>query len=196
MSDQNDQDQVEVEVEVDETEIAINEAFTIATDNGDDEDSVKMAMIQAGATFKNVTRLFNALMIDAGLAISKEDKDQTTSDTLEGRVFESEEDFNSAVSDLMSAITGSTERSAAALVRAYAKKNELATYTKPKGTGGNRSGFATKFYDWLAETARTADEVKAYIAGDGDHEDTSDNVKKHASHYVAIGAMAEKIWSA
>lgn len=195
MTDQVDENTVE-EVEVDETEVAIGEAFTEATENGDDEDTVKMAMIQAGATFKNVTRLFNALMIDAGLAISKEDKEKTITDTLEGREFESEEDFDSAVADLTAAITGATERSAAAMVRAYAKKNELVAYTKPKGTGANRSGFAAKFYAWLSESVRSAEDVKAYINGEGDHEDTSDNVKKHASHYIAIGAMAEKIWSA
>ena len=195
MTDQVDENTVE-EVEVDETEVAIGEAFTEATENGDDEDTVKMAMIQAGATFKNVTRLFNALMIDAGLAISKEDKEKTVTDTLEGREFELEEDFDSAVADLAAAITGATERSAAAMVRSYAKKNELVTYAKPKGTGANRSGFATKLYAWLSESVRSAEDVKAYVNGEGDYEDTSDNVKKHASHYIAIGAMAEKIWSA
>ena len=155
-----------------------------------------MSMIQAGATFKNVTRLFNALMIEAGLAISKEDKSKAVDETLEGREFSTEEDFNSAVNDLLEAITGSNERSVSAMVRAYAKKNELDCYTKPKAAGGNRSGFATKFYDWLSQQSRNAEEVKAYINGEGDHEDTSDNVKKHASHYVAIAAMAEKIWAA
>jgi len=188
------QEEAVIEEEVNETEVAIGEAFTAAVDDEQDEDSVKMAMIQAGATFKNVTRLYNALMIDAGLAISKEDRTKAIDDTLEGRDFSSEEDFNSAVEDLVGAVKGSTERSAAAMVRAYAKKNELEAYTKPKGTGGNRSGFATKFYAWLSEEPRSVGSVKDYINGEGDHEDTSDNVKKHASHYVAIGAMAEKIW--
>jgi hypothetical protein len=195
MTDQAQEDAV-IEEEVNETEAAINEAFTAAVDEGQDEDSVKMSMIQAGATFKNVTRLYNAAMIDAGLAISKEDRAKAIDDTLEGRDFSDEEGFNSAVEDLTDAVKGATERSAAAMVRAYAKKNELDVYAKPKGTGGNRSGFASKFYAWLSEASRNADEVKSYINGEGDYEDTSDNVKKHASHYVAIGAMAEKIWAA
>lgn len=193
------EDQVEqdvVEEEANETEVAIREAFDAEIGNESDEDSIKMAMVGAGATFKNVTRLYNAFMIDAGLAISKEDRTSAVEGALEGRELGEEEGFAGAVEAVVEAVQGATERSAAALVRAYAKKNDLDVYAKPKGTGGNRSSFAGKFYAWLSESVRSDDEVKAYVAGDGDYEDTSDNVQKHASHYLAIGSMAGKIWAA
>lgn len=173
----------------------IREAFDGAITDEADEDAIKMAMIGAGATFKNVTRLYNKFMIDAGLAISKEDRNAIVDETLEGRDFASEEDFNSAVEALVEAITGSTERSAAGLVRSYAKKNELECYVKPKGQGGSRSGFASKFYDFLL-TNPSEEEAKAYINGEGDNEDTSDNVKKHMSHYMGIWGLANKIHNA
>ena len=56
-------------------EAAILEAFTASVEIKE-EDAVKMDMISKGATFKNVTRLYNKFMIDAGLAISKSDRSQ------------------------------------------------------------------------------------------------------------------------
>lgn len=186
-----------VEDEVNEVEDAIRAAFDESITDEDDEDDIKMAMVSAGATFKNVTRLYNKFMIDAGLAISKEDRNKAVEDSLDGVEFATEEDFNSAVESLVDAIQGATERSAAALVRAYAKKNELEVYAKPKGTGAARTSFAGKFYDFLAgNPGATKEEATAYINGDGEHEDTSENVKKHLSHYMGIWTLVNKIHTA
>jgi len=123
---------VETEVEVDETELAIRDAFDAAIEDEADEDSIKLGMISAGATFKNVTRLYNQFMIDAGLAISKQDRNELIDSTLEGKEFNTEEAFDAAALELANAIAGTTERSAAAMVRAYAKKNELDCFAKAK----------------------------------------------------------------
>lgn len=195
------EDQVETEtveqaeVEVDQTEVAIEEAFTAAVGAESEEDAIKMAMIQAGATFKNVTRLYNALLIEAGLAVSKEDKEAIVNETLEGAELATEEGFDGAVSVLVEKITGATERSAAALIRSYCKKNELECYAKPKSAGnGSRGGFATDFYAYLlANPTMSAEEALAFVNGEGDHKDTSDNIKKHASHYMAIHSLVGKV---
>ncbi len=63
-------------------------------------------------------------------------------------------------------------------------------------TGGAKRGFATDFYDWLAEGARDPDEVKAYIMGDGEYGETTKNIQKHLSHYTNIATMANAIWEA
>lgn len=42
--------------------------------------------------------------------------------------------------------------------------------------------FASAYYGWLAEGARTLEEATAYIMDDSN----SDNVKKHKSHYINI----------
>ncbi len=188
------EDQEVMEDEVNEAELAIQTAFDEAIANESDEDAVKMAMIGAGASFKNVTRLYNQFMIGAGLAISKDDRNQIVTDTLEGRDLSEEQGFNDAVEALVEAVQGATERSAAALVRSYAKKNELDVYAKPKGTGTGRVGFASKFYDFLAANPKsTKEEALAFVNGEGDHEDTSENVKKHASHYMGVWGLVNRI---
>lgn len=172
----------------------IRVAFDEAIGQDAEEDDVKMAMIGAGATFKNVTRFYNQFMIDAGLAISKADRNQIVEDTLEGLDLDSEEAFELAVGNVVAAVQGATERSAAALIRSYGKKNDLPVYSKPKGEGTGRVGFASKYYDFLVSNpAVDEDTAKAYIMGEGDFEDTSENVQRHASHYMAIWKLANRI---
>ena len=180
--------------ETEDNTAEIRAAFDGAIAAGSEEDDTKMAMIGAGATFKNVTRLFNQFMIDAGLAISKEDRDAAVSDALEGRDFDTEDAFNEAVEAVVSGVKGATERSASQLVRAYAKRNEMECYKKPKGQGGGKTGFARKFYDALiANPKMTEDEAKAFIQGTDGNEETSENVKRHESHYLAIHGMVNTI---
>lgn len=174
-------------------EAVIREAFDAA--QGKAEDEVKLAMISAGATFKNVTRLFNQFCVDAGLTVSKEEKDQIIAGILEGADLSQEDVFNAKVEELMSALVGSTDKSAAALIRAYAKKNELEVFKKAKGgTGEAKAGFASKFYDWLlANPTSTKEEATAFINGEGDHEETSENTKRHAAHYLAIHRLVNRV---
>jgi len=157
-------EEVQTEEEID-VNAAVREAFDAGITEEAEEDGIKMSMIGAGATFKNVTRLYNEYMIDAGLAISKADRNQIVEDTLEGLDFETEEDFDSASSKLEEALTGSTERSAAALVRAYAKKTEQQCYAKPKGDGSARNPFVTLFHKSLVENPKmTEKDLKDLIA--------------------------------
>jgi hypothetical protein len=194
---QFDDETPEVEEKVDLVAIAIQGAFEEAISNESDEDDTKLQMISAGATFKNVTRLYNQYMIDAGLAISKADRNQIVGDTLEGLEFDTEENFGAATTALQEAIEGSTERSVAALVRAYAKKNELECYTKPKGEGGTRTSFASKFYDALvANPLMSEEDATAIVMGTGENEETSENVKRHHSHYMNIYGLANSIGKA
>lgn len=179
------------ETEVDTNEV-IREAFDEAIADEAEEDSIKMAMIGAGATFKNVTRLYNQFMIDAGLAISKEDRNKAVEDALEGKVFDTEESFESAVEDVMEAVTGSTERSAGALIRAYAKKNELECYAKPKSTGEGRSGFRSDFYEFLINDPKVSKEdAEAFIKEKG-----TKNVIKNISAHMNVWAMVNTIANA
>lgn len=184
--------------EAQQTEDTIRVAFTEALDGNAEEDDVKMAMIQAGATFKNVTRMYNQFMIDGGFAISKSDRDAIVESTLEGAELATEEGFDAAAAAIAEAVQGSTDRSAAALVRAYAKRMELEVYAKPKGTGTPRSGFVAGFHNWLVENnTATKEEALAYIQGEGVHAETSENVKRHASAHMnawaLVNAMTAKL---
>lgn len=173
-------------------EVLIREAFDAA--QGKEEDQIKLAMIQAGATFKNVTRLYNQYMVDAGLSVSKEEKEQKLLEAIEGQDLATEAGFDAAVATLVESIN-TTEKSAAALIRAHAKKNEIEVFKKAKGgNGGGKQGFAAKFYAFLvAQPTCSKEEAVAFIQGEGDHEETSENTKRHQSHYLAIHAMVNKI---
>lgn len=182
------------EEEVQQEEDVIRPAFDAAVEAGKDEDGVKLDMISAGATFKNVTRLFNQYMIDAGFAISSVDRQTAVEETLTGKDLSTEEGFAAAVVELVKAVKGATERSAAALARAYAKKNELDCYAKAKGAGAGKSGFAAGFYGFLIANPKcTVVEATAYVNGEGDHAETSANTQKHLSHYLNIHKLVNTI---
>ena len=59
---------------------------------------------------------------------------------------------------------------------------------QPEKTSGGRSGFAERFYDWLAEDSRTEVEAHDYIMGN-----ESQNVQNHLTHYLNIWALAETV---
>lgn len=180
--------------EQDNAEAEIQAAFDASIGAESDEDEVKLQMIGAGATFKNVTRLYNKFMIGAGLAISKSDRDQIVSDTLEGQDFESEEDFADAVASLVAAVKGTNERSAGALIRSFAKKNDQEVYKKPASEGGQRNSFVHKYYDWLVvNPSASEEEAHAFIHGEGDFEDTSENVKNYEKMHQNVRDLANRI---
>lgn len=176
-------------------EVAIRAAFDAAHAAGKEEDDIKLDMIGAGATFKNVTRLFNQFSVDAGLTVSKEEKDQILLDVLNGADLADEATFNAKVEELMARLSGSTDKSAAALIRAYAKKNGIEAFKKAKGaTGEAKTGFASKFYDFLAANpTSTVAEATAFIQGTDGHEETTENVKRHQSHYLAIHRLINRV---
>lgn len=183
-----------VQEEETDTSAEIREAFDIGASEEKGEDDIKMAMIGAGATFKNVTRFYNKFMIDAGFAISKEDRNALVEGALEGEEFADENDFASCVSLITEAVQGATERSAGALIRSYAKKNELDCYVKPKGESTGRTGFAGLFYDALVVSpAMSKEAAVAFIQGAGDNAETSENTKRHENHFLRIAEMANRI---
>lgn len=148
MSKSNKNQEVEVQgvVEVELADSQIGVAFEDAIKAKKGEDEVKMDMIAAGSSFKTVTRQFNELMVATGRAISKEDKDELVSSSVED--VSTEEGFDAAVAALMEKSDTFSEKSAAGLVRAYAKKNEMDCYKKVTSSG-NRNPFVANFHEAL-----------------------------------------------
>lgn len=173
--------------------VEIQSAFDQGYEDDKEEDAIKLDMIGAGATFKNVTRLFNQFMIDAGHAISKADKDAIVEETLLDADLSDEEAFMQAVDALVENLDGSTQRSAMSLVRSYAKKNEMEIWTKPKGEVGSRPSFVRSYHNWIvANLDATEADAIAYVNGEGDYADTTDNVKRHLSHYLTSFRLAAR----
>ncbi|QVJ07738.1 hypothetical protein S1R3Y_000029 [Vibrio phage vB_ValP_VA-RY-3] len=182
--------EVEAQEEVANLEVQIREAFD--ANQGKEEDEIKLAMITAGATFKNVTRLFNQFMVDSGLAVSKEEKDQIVLEVAGANDISTEEGFDAAVAALVERITGTTEKSAAALIRAYGKKNEVEVFKKAKGgSGAPRTGFNAKYFDFLAANPTCSkEEAEEFI---NNSEFSSENVRRHKSKHLAVHALVNRI---
>ena len=159
------------------------------------EDVIKLELISAGATYKNVTRMFNEFMVAGGHTASKEERDQKVLGALAGKDLTVEAGFNEAVVALVADLQGATEKSASALIRAAAKKQGIECFKKAKeSTGESKTGFAAKFYDFLvANPASTKEQAVAFIQGTDGNEVTTDNVKKHQSHYLAIHNLVNRI---
>ena len=179
------------EEKVDEIRVAFDAA--ISADKS--EDDVKMAMIGAGATFKNVTRLYNQYSVDAGLAMSKAEKDEVVTKIVsKAKKLETEEGFNKTVAAIVEATKGVNEKSAAALIRAWAKAQDPAveTWAKPKSAGGSREGFRSRFYDALvANPAMTKEQCHDFIVND---KDSSANKLKHEANFQGMRGLANRIW--
>lgn len=179
-------DAEEADDEPDEIEIAFADAM--AEDKTEDE--IMLAMIEAGATFKNVRSRYNALMVDAGMLDSRAEKQEIVKSTLEGRDLTTEEGFNGAVDALLDSLKGVNNKSAAASIRQYAKKNELEVYKKPKGEGTGRSGITSQFHDWVVSSLPVSDEdVNAWIEVNG-----TPNTKRHAKVYIGQAHLANRAY--
>ena len=163
-----DQNVADVETEVTEAgPDLILLAFTDAKGGTDgvDEDDVKMAMIGAGATFKNVTRLFNEYMVVGGFAMTLETKRELVATSIDGLEISGEEGFSAAVDAIVENGTNVSAASAGALIRAHAKKNELEVYAKPAGEGGTRNPFVPNFHAALVENPTMGEDgLRAVIA--------------------------------
>lgn len=181
--------------EMDQLEVEIQEAFETAIQSGKDEDNTKLAMIGAGATFKNVTRLYNKFMIDAGLAISKTDRDAAIAAIVgDPAMLIEEETFLDCVSQILEQVKGSTERSAGAMLRGYAKANGVELPKKAKSEGTRQSGFRFKFYAALrANPAMTEAEADAFSLDTANG--ASENDVRQFSHYQAIRQLVNDVAS-
>lgn len=172
--------------EVSTEELEIRAAFD--QNQGNDEEIVKMAMLQAGAKIKAVTRLYNQYMIDSGLMASKEEKDNALDTACTDVDLTDEDNFDTAVLQVMESVTGATDKTAATMVRAWCRREDVDCYKKAGGEG-RRSGFRFKFYDELRKNpAMTKDEAN----GIGD-EHGSENDKKAFTHYQAIRELVNQV---
>lgn len=178
--------------EIDTIRMAFDEA--LESDPALTEDEVKMRMIHGGASFKNVTRLYNQYMVDAGLVMSREDREALAEKILNGVDLSKEKVFNDRVSEMVEQITGMTERSAMATIRAYGKRNEIDVFTRPKSEGEGRAGFIKRFFNMLRENPQmTEADANSIIQGIDGNEPTSPNVKRNTKRHQAVRQLVNDI---
>ena len=174
--------------EIDPVHEAIKAAFVESVDNGSEEDDTKMAMIAAGAKFKNVNRLFNGFMVELGYSLSKDDKEDILAQVLDGLDLSEVDTFDSAVSELSQRLQTS-EKSAAGSLRQWAKKREIPFYIKPKSETSERSGITATIHSWILENATAkVEDLYAYIKEVG-----TENTERNKTQFAAILKLANKI---
>lgn len=177
----------------DETEIEatpILDAFNAASDK--EEDEIKMLMIKAGATFKNVTRLFNQYMVDTGQSMSKEAKTEILDGNLEDAELGTEEGFGAAVAVIVAKGTNVNDKSAAGMVRAWAKKAEVECYAKPAGSGNARNPFVGNFHAALVKNPMMEEQGLKDVISALDEKDQV-NPQRWFNQHNAIRKVANKI---
>lgn len=182
------------QVQATELELAIKAAFDngISAEKGDDD--IKLDMIGAGATFKNVTRLFNQFMVDSGLVVKREERDQILAEKLQDVDLTDEEAFNAKVSEVME-VLGGNEKSASSLIRSYAKKQGREVFKKVRvATGARKNGFNEAYFEYLRQNPLcTEEQAIAFIDGTDGHEETSNSVKGKRNHYLAIRELVAAV---
>jgi len=184
----------EVAEEVEDKDQPARDAFNEAVAAEKTEDEIKMAIISTGVTFKNVARLYKKFMIEAGLAMSKEDRDAVVAKVMaKAKGLETEEGFTKSIEAIKASGNGITDKSAAASIRTWAKAQDpvIECWAKPKGGGVAREGFRSRFYDALvANPAMTKEECHEYLKA---AEGTSSNIMKHESNYQGMRGLANRI---
>lgn len=175
---------------------AARSVFDELMDQDRPDDDVKMAMIQADPEigFTNITRVFNQFMIDSGRTMSKEDLDEIIETVMDDADVSTEEGLETAVSDMVDSSNGVSEAKAVRLIRSYAKKNEMECYSKPKGTGTRANSFIHRFHDALVGNPdMTEEECHDLLYGEGDHPETSQNVKNYEKMYQGHRLLANRV---
>jgi hypothetical protein len=190
MSDEQTQEQ-EQEQEQDTTNIrleAIKQAFTDASnEEGNDEDAVKLKMIQAGAKFSEVTRLFNLFMVEFGFTKSKEEKQSALEDILTGEDLTNEDAFNTCSEKLMERLEVS-DKSANAMIRQWAKRNDVEYFKPVKETVASET-INDRVFSWIdANIDATNDDLIGFLETLG-----SNNVINKKLFFINIFKFAKSI---
>ena len=170
-------------------------AFEAGVEADKSEEAIFIDMLQAGAKFNEVKKIYNELMVEAGLALSKQDKEEILAAAFQGADLTTEEGFDAVVSAVTSANDSITQKSAAGMVRAYARKNDVPYFKKPKGGGGTRTTFVSDYYDALFANPRMTQEEAHQIMVDKGTQNTLRWEKSHQKVRELVNRIAEQYLS-
>jgi len=179
----------EEEENEDPIESAIKQAFIEAVDSDKDEDSIKMAMIGAGAKFKNVTRYYNLFMVDLGYVKSKKEREEILDGILNNEDLADEEVFNTCSAAIQEQVEVS-EKSANAMLRQWAKKHEIECFKKPKAEPTTRDGLQSKIFAWIVANfeASTDADLEEFLGTLN-----SENVVKRKGYFTSVLRVAKEV---
>jgi hypothetical protein len=94
------------------------------------------------------------------------------------------------VVELTETLKGDVSKIRASLILEDYKAKDIDVAIKEAGLKKKVVSFASEYYAWLAEDARSVEDARFYIMGEDGCEPTSKNVKAHLSHYLNIAQLA------
>ena len=153
--------------ETEKVEQIVSEGFAA----GHDDDTIMIAIVQAGISFRRASRMFKDAVEKLGLRTSVKDVKEVARKLLAEMEFnpQSFAEVKEVADKLVSEVEGATHGQAMVAIKAYAKENEIALPKREKGEkkAGREpgaSGFKRKLFNWILNNPNgTVDQLKEYI---------------------------------
>ena len=174
-----------------ENNAAIREAFDAATADGKNADEVKVEMIKAGCQFKDTGRLYKEWGIETGIVVDAKERTAKVDDVMSSQGdLDTEDGLSAAMEAIMDDINGTNEKQAGALIRAWAKKNDVDVFKKPKGGGGVRkSSFIFVLIERLLDNPSMDESTFDELVAGAETKAAS----TYRSHYNAVRELANQL---
>lgn len=171
-------------------------------EQGHDDDTIMIAIVQAGISFRRALRMFKDAVETLGLRTSVKDVKEVASKLLAELDFnpQSYNDVKQVAEQLVEKVEGATHVQAMTAIKAYAKENEIALPKRekgekePKGANGRPAGKFNKFYQFLLDNPQASQEdIHAFAADSGVDEKRANVLKaKYFGILKLCQAFAEK----
>lgn len=181
-----------------ETQI-VEDIIAKGIEAGHDDDTMLVAIVNEGISFKAAGKLFKSVMESKGYRASTAKVAEESAKILSEAEFSPEvsDDVKSMVEHIISEISGATEKQAMAAIRKYAKANEITlpkAKTGAKNSSGGSGGINKKVAEFLLENrGASEEEISNHVSGLKDGI-TPGQLKKYVTVAIRMQNFA-KAWS-
>lgn len=169
-------------------------------DAGHDDDTMMIAIVQAGISFRRASRMFKDAVEKLGLRVGVKDVKEVARKLLAEMDFnpQSYGEIQKVAEKLVSEVEGSTAAQAMVAIKSYAKENEIALPKREKGSKkagpSEGSGFKYKVMAWILENPNFDTEnmegFKSFLA---ENERTEEKeISAYVRRYVPIVKFARQ----
>lgn len=169
--------------ETEKVEQIVSEGFAA----GHDDDTMMIAIVQAGISFRRAGRMFKDAVEKLGLRTSVKDVKEVARKLLAALEFnpQSYADVKSVAEKIVAEVDGSTDAQAMVAIKAYAKENEIVLPKREKGekkAPGRSGGKFNKFYQFILDNPdASADDIYKFAIENETDEKRANVLKVHYS---------------
>lgn len=169
--------------------LLVEEIVAAGYQNGDDENTILINIIQNGISFKKAGSLYKQAVEKLGLRTSPKELKAQIAEIVGDTAFDSYAQLIELAQKLADENKGVVEKQAVAAIKAYLKQNELPIPSKPKGVRG-AVGIKSKVFNFmLSNPDATREDLESAIEGFGK------SPEKYGKRYWEIFEFARKFAS-